>query len=173
MLLFLSCNQSKTTIPQENTLENDVFKSNFNPIINSFIDSLENEHIESNIIAVVCYLIFDKEYIQLVTVNGYNPQFMIGHTIYRNILIFYSGVENSIANKIFNMELLNKNMPDRKYMNVNDIDYNIIFDPIGEFYTIDAEDSIKIYKPSSIFKKEVYRLEVQYGFSPPIPPEAR
>lgn len=173
ILLFLSCNQPKTTITQEDTSENNVFKSNFRPIIEGFIDSLESEQIEANIIAVICYSIFDKEYIQLVTVNGYNPKFMIGYTVYKDFLIFYSGVEDSIANKIFKMEFLSRNMPDEKYMNVNNIDYNIIFDPIGVFYTIDVEDSIKTYKPSSTFKEEVYRLEVKYGFSPPIPPEPR
>lgn len=173
LLFLLSCVQSntRTTIKEENNSDIEVFKSNFIPVVDSFIDSLENGRSDVNIIVIYCHFIFNEECILLTTADGYNPEFMIGYTLYRDFLILYSGVEDTIAKKILNMEFLHKETPDKKYMDLRDIEHDIIFDPIAKFFTIDNTSNIELYEPSCAFKKELYRLEIEHGISPAPPPE--
>lgn len=169
LLFFLSCSKSKTrtttTVIQEDTLNTEIFKSNFSPIIDDFIDSLKKEQIDDNAIAVVCFPIKGSEYILLMTVEGYNAKFMKGFAIYRDILVYYSGVDSLIANKIFNLEALKTDTPSKEYMNINDIDYDTIYDPIERFYIIDIHNVIKRYEPMPNFQIELHKLEIKHGFS--------
>ena len=102
-------------------MDDETIKKKFIPILQDYIEQLDKEQSKTNIIIVICYPVYNKECILLINEIGYNPILLKGYTEYKNSLICYYGIEDSIAGKIFNLEKINKDIPEEKYVNKNNM----------------------------------------------------
>lgn len=169
---FISCYGEKKDMKEEKVtnLCVETIKQRFRPILNNFIERLKKEKYKTNVIAVICYSIFDKEIILLVDNIGYDSSFLRGYTDYKDYLICYYGVEDFVVEKILNLDNLDQNIPNKKYINLKNIEDVIFFEPIEGYYIIDNNGYIIPYDPSNEIKKELRILNVKNGLSHPIPP---
>lgn len=153
--------------PSKETIKGAI-KENFEPVLDDFIDLLEQEHSDTTVVIVICYHIFDNGYILLGNDFGYKSKLLKGYTEYRNYLICYYGVDDYVARKIFDFDNLKKANPDGRYNKENLGGSH--FEPTARRYHIDNQDSIIPYEPTPIIEKEMVKLSIKHGIVPPPPP---
>lgn len=170
-----SCYRQKKEVKNDSVifLDEKTIKKEFEPILQDFIEQLDKEQSEKEIIAIICYAVFDKECILMINEIGYNPVLLKGYANYKNSLLCYYGIEDSIAGRILNLEKLNKDLPGEEYINIKNINDVVYFEPIGEYYLIESSGEITPYEPSIEIRKEIRKLNIKYGFSLPIPPSPK
>lgn len=112
-----SCYRQKKEVKIDTVinLDDETIKETFRPILQDYIEQLNIEQSKTDIIIIICYSVFGKECILLINEIGYDSILLKGYTNYKNFLICYYGLEDSIAGKILNLEKINKDIPDKKY----------------------------------------------------------
>ena len=117
---------------------------------------------------MIFYEIEDKQYLELQEIPQYDPFRNKGYYRYKNFMLAYTGLDDTLAGKFINLDLLNLDKQDPSTYQ----EKFWIWD-VGPYdYKITGKGSFIRFKPDSLHDNKLYHLLLKAGivFLPPPPP---
>ena len=158
LTLCLSCGRGKEK-------ENNTFF--FNNNLKTIIDTFPAEP-DTTIIYMVFYEIEDKQYLKLQEMPQYDPFRNKGYYRYKNLILAYTGLDDTLAGKFINLDLLNLDKQDTSSFKKEIWDWDV-----GPYeYKITGKGSFIPFKPDTIHSDILYEMFLEKGIVrlPPPPP---